>query len=221
MMESAMPKKQMPSPIYLFWERVVFPEYGADYLPPSAQSEWQILWNAHIEGDHLAQTDAEDAHLLCYLGAQLAHRGEDIASALQRILRWFDHPDWQQVDHTTQDMMHHHAALYHLLLGEEANAFARLRALLARHRPHYPLPSQFGRILLRSYCNEQPPERDAPEELVSLTVALLETQRGTKRWVKYLQTADVTMGDILNALGGPFPSEGDLGSSGTTAAVSP
>jgi hypothetical protein len=209
-------------PIANFWHRVRFTDLQPGCrCPDYAQAEWQAFWETHIEGDRLAQTHPDDAYLLCSLGACLAAEQDDIPAALQRTLRWFDHPEWREVDHVWQEAMLYNAAMYYLRLGDETNGFARLRELMARHRPRHLSPCRCVRILLRSYYNEQPPERPAPEEMVALTVALLETQKGTKRWQRYLLSGGITCGDVLNALGGPFPSEGDPGPSGTTAADSP
>jgi hypothetical protein len=218
-----MSKKPQRSPISDFWERVVFTDRQPGCrLPAYAQVEWQALWDAHIAGDHLAQTDPDDAYLLCSIGFRLAHQSGDTPTALKRILRWFDHPQWQQVDENSQDHMLYETARCHLMLGDEANGFARLGELLDRHRQYHPSPARMVHIALKSYCNEQPSQKAAAHELVVLTITLLETYRGMKRWIKYLQSGAVTYGDMLDALGGPFPSatSSDL-VSGTPDAVLP
>src|SRR5437868_922964 len=88
-----MSRRQQLSPIYEEWSRLFLMRGEDGALPPEAVERWRRLWREHGEGQRLARTNVHDAVLVCHIGWEIAMQEGDYSTALQRLRRWFEHPD--------------------------------------------------------------------------------------------------------------------------------
>ncbi|HTE17404.1 MAG TPA: hypothetical protein VK689_03360 [Armatimonadota bacterium] len=177
-----MAKRKAPSPVFSAWERIVFetPREEGRY-PPEAEDEWAVLWQEHIEGENLAQSTVDDASILCTLGWSLAMQRRDFPAALARASRYFEHPDWEQGDETTREILLGYIAEAKWGAGDEGGALDDLRQLLQRQRRYRPGPLLIVRSVVDSCAQERPPDERAPEDFARLTAEVVSRFQGCVR----------------------------------------
>jgi len=205
-----MPKKRNPSAIFLAWNDITLMQRQSDgTLPPQAELDWKKLWDEHIEGDNLRRTSVRDVELLCSLGWELAMERHDAKSALVRASRCREHPDWENGDEVTRQVLMAHIALARWEIGERVEAVEDYRALLNMQRPYHTLPWILVLSDLLGLCDSQPDGEVADESCARLAAEVIRQSKGRARIAARIAPGASTYGDLLTALKSTLPAHVD------------
>jgi hypothetical protein len=172
---------------------------------PEAQDEvraaWQTLWRNHVEGDRLAQTDVDDATLICSFGYTLAMLDGNPGEGLRRIERWFEHPQARNAEYPDWPSMLDYAARCRFALGDEAEAIAICRQLLAEApRQKRRLHRAMVRSGLRDCCRQRPGGDVVPVPVAAFARELVLTFPVRKIIARNIRPGRTTYGELDAAL---------------------
>jgi hypothetical protein len=195
-----MSSRRPVSPIAREWLRLIElrdqPETRAE-----ARAAWQTLWRDHVEGDRLAEMDVHDATLICSLGYSLAMLDGDPLAGLRRIERWFEHPQARTAEYPDWPSMLDYAARCHLALGDEAEAIALYRQLMAEApRLERRVRRAMVRNALLDRCRGEPRDNLVSTRLAQFARELVTTYRIRPMVARSIGPGRTTFGMLAAAL---------------------
>lgn len=205
-----MGKRRRPSPIFEEWEGQILIERLPDgTFAQEVQDAWARLWRDHIESEHFAATEVDDAALLCSLGWDIAFWNKEWNSAIARLERWFEHPQAESADHYTRICFRSWLAFTNLMAGKQIEAIGIYQQLLGLSRAN---DRRLARILMRNEliyyihcCIREDRERVAPVAEVRLIAEFIEGCRGRKRLARTIKQGGATYGQLAEALEQAYP----------------
>jgi hypothetical protein len=207
----AAPVKRWPSkrrwndPLGGFVLDLIFVYLGREHVPPVVQACWQVLWDECIEAG-LAATEVETAASILRLGFYLAMHDHDYSRAIERLRRFFDHPQGE-TDRFEFVCFHCDLASVALYTGDEEEALSTYRSLMTSETGwnlrHTVL---LARARLYRHCEERDAAESASEELTTFIRELVQRLR-RRRATAERQPEHASYGTLRALLQSTWPKE--------------
>lgn len=170
-------------------------------MPRDVEIAWERLWQDHLAAEKLQSSDVVDAELICSLGWELARQRGDWPTAIQRLERWFEHPQSRDADYITRVEFRSRIGLGRLLVGNISEAISIFNTLLDER------PVKGGRFVLNlirnhlhDYCEWQPADQIASPNLAQLSADVVARYPGRKRIARPLDPGAPTFGQLASVL---------------------
>jgi len=200
-------KERDPS-IFDEWERIVFRERRRNgAFAADAEQAWAFLWQKHVDNGALAETNLDDAKLICTLGWSLAMEAKDYTAAVARINTWFSHPAADSADSIDTECNRGFRALANLVAGSLVAAICEYRDLLENPQKKWP---RLNRSIVRNdlcrYCYYFRRRKRVPRALAELAVETILQYPGRKRVARGINLDTVTHRQLFEALDTTYPA---------------